>query len=95
MHLILGSPVELQRGYAENHPDVSEFVAAMDALHDIEEAGGQRAARERLAARADALKEKYAGRHMTELSYLLGYAAEYLRGAYPLRRVAPLPTLNL
>ncbi len=95
MHLILGAPVDLQRDYAKNHPDISEFVAALNGLHGVEGPDAQRAAREQLAARADGLKEKYAGLRMTELSYLLGYAADYLRGEYPLRRIAPLPTLNL
>lgn len=90
MHEIVGAPVELARRYPDL-PDVADLVRAIGALA----AAGDEAGREPLAARAVELQEKYLAQGRGELSMLLGFAAECLRGGYPLRPIRALPTINI
>ena len=95
MHAIVGAPVELGRRYPEL-PDVAALVRAIGALAASgAPAAEQAAGREKLAARAVELQEKYLAQGRGELSMLLGHAAEYLRGGYPLRPIRALPTIEI
>ncbi len=95
LHLVVAAPIELQTRYAADHPDVAEFISSLNQLAAAGDPEEQRAGRDRLAERADGLQRKYTEQSLSELAPLLGYAAVYLRGHYPLRAAKVLPTINL
>lgn len=94
MHEIVGAPAELGRRYP-GLPDVADLVRDINSLAASGAPAGQAAAREPLAARAAELQAKYLAQGRGELSMLLGFAAECLRGGYPLRPIRALPTINI
>lgn len=94
MHEIVGAPAELARRYPEL-PDVADLVKAIGALAASGDPAEQSRGREPLAVRAEALQQKYHAQGRGELSMLLGFAAECLRGGYPLRPVKALPTIEI
>lgn len=93
IHEIVGAPAELQRRYADL-PEVADLLGAVNALAATGPSA-ERAGREALAGRAERLQADALARGRGELAQLLGHAAEYLRGVYPLRPVRALPTLHL
>ena len=95
IHLIIRSPLDLQVGYSNDHPDIKNFISSFNQLSSIEDEEVQNSKREQLAISADRLQKKYSDEHLSSLSQLLEYAAEFLRGRYPLRPVQPLPSLHI
>ena len=91
---IVRSPAELQRRYS-GHPEIADLIRSLNELAGADDPEEQKAGREKLAEGADALRGKYSGQGMSELAQLLGHAAEYLRGDYPLRPVQILPSVNV
>jgi hypothetical protein len=95
MHLIIRSPLDLQVRYSDDHPDIKDFISSFNQLAAVDGTKEQNSERARLAETAEKLQLKYAERHLSSLSQLLGYAAQLLQGDYPLRPVRPLPSLHI
>jgi hypothetical protein len=94
LHLILGSPAELQKRYADDHEEIKELIGSFNDLAACSDASDQKTRREELAVRAEELKEDFSKRHFSELCYLLQGAGNYLKGTYPLHEVKILPSIG-
>ena len=95
LHLILRSPAELLKRYADDHEEIRELIGSFNDLAARAGESDQKTEREELADRAEELEGEFSARHLSELCQLLKGAENYLRGGHPLHKVQILPSLNV